>query len=165
MSTSKSNEKTNSSQPDGAAVGDDCAAGPFSPSGLRVRATYVGAQPRDPPRGTRIQVLWRNAAGPGRGRRPNVPQGGVVHAAALHVPRCAADDELQGGRHWPGRPALPARTPLGDACLSPSPIVATCSSGRDALDLLKHKQDEGSPQFDLILSDVYMPGARRSSAA
>lgn len=94
MSASKSNDKTNSSQPEGAAAGDDCAAGPFSPSGLRV--LVVDDDPM------------------------------CLKVVSSMLQRCTYQ-------------------------------VATCSSGRDALDLLKHKQDEGSPQFDLILSDVYMP--------
>lgn len=37
------------------------------------------------------------------------------------------------------------------------PTVETCSSGQEALELLREKQEPGQGQFDLVLSDVYMP--------
>lgn len=44
--------------------------------------------------------------------------------------------------------------------------VETRSNGHDALSLLREKNDDlATDQFDLVLSDVYMPGAAPRPAA
>lgn len=45
-----------------------------------------------------------------------------------------------------------------------APAVETRSSGQEALQLLRERQEQHH-QFDLVLSDVYMPGARGAGAA
>jgi hypothetical protein len=54
-----------------------------------------------------------------------------------------------------------ARTRTPRTHLAPTrPAVTTCSSGQQALKLLREKESE----FDLVLSDVYMPGVGRAAA-
>lgn len=43
------------------------------------------------------------------------------------------------------------------SCILPQIAVITKSNGQDALSLLRERQEEGTDQFDLVLSDVYMP--------
>ena len=70
-----------------------------------------------------------------------------------------------------GAAGCPSRLPaarhqiLRRGLVLPVCAVDTKSSGQDALKLLRERHEEGHLQFDLVLSDVYMPGGAAAACA